>query len=145
MPKPTPRLLECAAVLTVFIIGLFAAGCDTAQPSPKIIVADGQTYLACQGSVWFGGEGNGNTFKVSFTDAAGLGHMLRGIKTLEVSDIPKMIDAPMPTGGPIPMVTSDGKPVVEGQIYLWDEGRQARFRNGTWEPVQIPNNACQRK
>jgi hypothetical protein len=43
------------------------------------------------------------------------------------------------------MFSSDGKPVVEGQTYTWPDSTQARFHNGTWEAVKIPNNACQSK
>ena len=131
--------------MAVIVCSLFAVGCDKAQSSPKFIVADGQTYFACKDMVWVDSEGgNGETtFKITFTDAAGLGHMLRGIKKLEVSDIPKLVDAPMPSNPS--MVSSDGKPVIDGQIYTWSDGTRARFHNGKWEAVQIPNNACQSK
>jgi hypothetical protein len=145
-PKPRRTTLDYAKVLMAIISSLFAAGCDRVQSAPKLILADGQTYLACRDMVWVDSEsvlGGGTTFKISFTDGAGLGHVLRGIKRVEVSDIPKFVDAPMPTNPG--MFTSDGKPVVEGLSYTWDDGTHARFRNGKWEAVQIPNNACQAK
>ena len=69
------------------------AGCDDIQQSPKLIDADGQTYVACSGLVWVNLEGGGlfgggGTFKVTFTDGAGLSHTLRGLKKIEVSDLP---------------------------------------------------------
>jgi hypothetical protein len=132
-------------MLAIISSSLFAAGCDRAQSSPKIIVADGQTYFACKDVVWVDSEGGSGetTFKISFTDAAGLGHMLRGIKKLEVSDIPKLVDAPMPSNPS--MFDRDGKAVVDGLIYTWGDGTKARFHDGKWEAVQIPNNACQSK
>jgi hypothetical protein len=95
--------------------------------------------------VWVDSEGgSGETaFKITFTDAAGLGHMLRGVKKLEVSDIPKFVDAPMPYNPS--MVDSDGKPVVDGRTYHWADGAQAQVHNGRWEPVKIPNDTCQSK
>jgi hypothetical protein len=53
---------------------MIAVACDEVQSAPKIIVADGQTYLACKDSVWVDSDGGfrgGTTFKISFTDAAG--------------------------------------------------------------------------
>ncbi len=145
MPKKLkPRTLYYEGLSIVIISSLFAAGCDRVQSAPRLILADGQTYLACKDSVWVDSEtilGGGTTFKISFTDANGLGHVLRGIKKLEVSDMPKLVDAPMPSNPG--MLTSDGSPVVEGQSYTWGDGTQARFHNGKWEAVQIPNNACQ--
>jgi hypothetical protein len=134
-------------IVLMIIISLYMIASGGVSSSPKIIVADGQTYFACKDLVWVAGDGGilagGNTFKISFSDAAGVGHMFRGIKTVELSDMPKLVEAPMPINPPT--YTSDGMPVVEGLIYTWDDGRKARFRNGTWEAVQIPNNACQSK
>ena len=146
MPKAEKSGLTCAGVLIALMSSMFALACDEVKSAPKIIVADGQTYLACKDSISVdsdGGFSGGTTFKISFTDAAGLGHLMRGIKKLEVSDMPKLVDAPMPSNPG--MSTSDGNPVVEGQSYTWGDGTQARFHNGRWEPVQIPNAACQTK
>ena len=127
---------------------LLAAGCDDVSNSPKIVEADGQTYIACRGLVWVTSEGGGllggsEIFKVSFTDAAGITHTLRGLKKVTVSDVPTLVPAPMPLNPSL--TTSDGKPVVEGNIYSWSDGSKARFHNGAWEPVQIYNDACKAK
>jgi hypothetical protein len=134
-------------IVLMTIISLYMIASGGVSSSPKMILADGQTYFACKDLVWVAGDGGilagGNTFRIRFSDAAGLDHMFRGIKTVEVSDMPKFVDAPMPVSPS--MVTSDGEPVVEGRSYRWDNGSQARFRNGAWEAVKIPNDACQSK
>ncbi len=134
---------------TVVISGaLFAAGCDNVSGSPRIIEADGQTYVACKGLVWVTSEGGGllggsESFKVSFTDATGLAHTLRGLKKVQVSEVPTLVPAPMPLNPSL--TTSAGKPVVEGNTYSWPDGSKAKFHNGAWEPVQIPNDVCKPK
>jgi hypothetical protein len=137
-------------VTLIILVNLVVNGCDDIQSSPKIIEADGQTHIACQeGAVWVTSEGGGllggtSTFKVSYTDVEGLGYVLRGIKAVQVSDVPKLVDAPMPSGSPDSPAnfTSEGTPVVEGQVYFWPDGTRARSHNGKWEPVQIPNAIC---
>ena len=57
MTKPKQWAPNCAVLLTIIIASLFASGCDKALSSPKIIVADGQTYLACKDMVWVDSEG----------------------------------------------------------------------------------------
>lgn len=138
------RLSNLAGAAVTIIATLIAIGCDRMESAPKLILADGQNYIACKDTVWVGSDspiGGEATFKGSFTDAAGLYHVLRGIKKLEVSDIPKLVDAPMPMNPA--NTTSDGKPVVEGMIYTWENGSQARFHNGKWEAVQVPNRICE--
>ena len=145
MENLKPRISERAAVSILVIGSLLAAGCDRVQAVPKLITADGQTYVACKDLVWVSSEGgilsSVATFKVSFTDAAGLGHIFRGVKMLEVSDLPRLIDAAMPVSPS--MLTSDGKPVIEGQVYYWPNGTRARLHYGAWEAVKILNDACQ--
>jgi hypothetical protein len=124
---------------------LFAAGCDNVTSSPKMIEADGQTYIACKDLVWVSIEGGGllgggETYKITFTDAAGLSHTLRGIKKVEMTDVPGMVPAPMPRNPT--MTSSDGKPVVEGNVYTWSDGSKARLHNGAWEAVRVPNDVC---
>ena len=73
--------MNARRLATVIISGaLFAAGCDNVSRSPRIIEADGETYVACKGLVWvseggglFGGSAS---YKVNFTDATGLAHTL---------------------------------------------------------------------
>jgi hypothetical protein len=86
-----PRKSKLALWLTV---SLLTAGCDTdtIEPGPKTVVADEREYLACkdlrvntEGRI-FGGT---STFKATFTDNNGLKHILHGLKTVYVSDIPQ--------------------------------------------------------
>jgi hypothetical protein len=84
---------------TVILSCAFLASCDAIQLSPKLIEADGQTYVACRGLVWVNFEGGGlfsggETFKVTFTDAPGLSHTLRGLKRVDVSGLPRMSGDP---------------------------------------------------
>ena len=70
---------------------------DSVKESPQLIEADGQTYVACRDPVYLSNEGGGGllggggetTFRVKFTDAAGLSHVIKGIKKLHVSELPK--------------------------------------------------------
>jgi hypothetical protein len=106
-----------------------------------LIVADGETYFACKDLVWVSSEGG--TFKVDFTDADGLNHVLRGIKKVYVSDIPKRVDAPMPY--PLPDVNgedSSGLSYKPGAVYGWDDGSKAMLKGGVWTPIKVPNTAC---
>jgi hypothetical protein len=58
---------------------------------PQLIEADGQTFVACgSDSVYISNEGSGEpAFRVKFTDAAGLSHVIKGVKKLHVSQLPK--------------------------------------------------------
>jgi hypothetical protein len=68
---------------------------------PQVIDADGQTFVACgtdsvyiaNESSWFGGE---ITFRVKFTDANGLSHVIKGIRKPHVSQLPKSTKACQP-------------------------------------------------
>jgi hypothetical protein len=116
--------------------------------APKVINADGETYLACRGQVSVNSEGGGlfgsaDIFKVSFTDVAGLSHTLRGIHKVQISDVPKMMDAPMPINPGF--LDRDGKPMTEGNTYTWTDGTQARYEHGQWVPAKVPNDACSSK
>ena len=126
------------------------AGCDGIKVAPKLIEADGATYLACKDFVWIGTEGGGflgaaNGIKISFTDRDGLEHLVEGVKTLSVSDIPALVAAPMPY--PLPGtdgVDSSGKPYVLGNVYTWADGTKAEFRGGAWHAVMQANLACEK-
>lgn len=110
-----------------------------------MIEADGNVHFACSGAVWVSKDSHAmlagsEVYKVSFTDAAGLSHMLRGVRKVSVSDVPPLIDAPLPVNPAL--VDKDGNPYKEGLTYEWGNGVKATFRNGNWEPVKIPNPAC---
>ena len=85
------------------------AGCsDIPSLSPKVIEADGGTFVACSGLVWVTSElfSGAGTFKITFTDAAGLGHTIRGLKKVEVRDLPP----------PVEIVSSDGVNYTGGDL-----------------------------
>ena len=78
------RLSLVVCVLTA------SSGCATWKESQQVIEADGETFVACRDLVWIENETSGGllgggdlTFRVKFTDAAGLSHIIKGIKKLQ--------------------------------------------------------------
>ncbi len=67
-------------------LALCLSACDNAQVAPKIIDADGKSYLACTGLVWVdktsGTFSSETVFKVSFTDSGNMSHTIWGIRKL---------------------------------------------------------------
>ena len=95
MNRDTTRI-RAQAFLIGTVIATVSCG-DSMKEPPQFIEADGQTYVACRdtlyisnegGAEWFGGGGE-TTFRIKFTDAAGLSHVIKGIKKLHVSELPK--------------------------------------------------------
>lgn len=124
---------------------LLMIACDDIMQSPKMIQADGATYVACKGAVWVSKDGNtlfGGTevYKVTFTDREGTSHSLRGVKKVTVSDLPQFVYAPMPYNPA--SLTTDGTRPKEGLTYTWNDGSKAIWKNGNWSPAQILNQAC---
>jgi hypothetical protein len=114
-----------------------------------LIVADGDTFVACNELVWITPEGGGllsggdTTYRLSFTDSNGLGHLIVGIKKLSVTDPPRFTPAPMPSAEPTLFDhDSSGNSYVEGQLYTWADGTQAIYSKGHWKPVLLPFNPC---
>jgi hypothetical protein len=114
------------------------------HPAPAAVEADGKTYVACStpdtGRGWFH-----STYYADFKDNNGQVVSLRGVEHLTVTNLPQETDAPMPTPGTDDMSyrDSDGKPLVEGRIYNWDDGTEARWKEGKWVPVKIENRVCE--
>ena len=85
--------LRAVQVVVVLVSCTFLVGCDLLpEPSPQRIVADGETYVACHGSVWVTLEGGGlfsggGTFKLTYTDQDLSTHVLRGLKKVETSNL----------------------------------------------------------
>jgi hypothetical protein len=84
-----------------------------------------------------------NTYYADFQDSNGSTISLRGIDKLIVTNLPQMIDAPMPVfrsmPDPLPDANGtakDGKPYQEGYTYTWPDGFAATFRNHQW--VSVP-------
>jgi hypothetical protein len=139
-----------ASVIVLIIVISFLASCDSMKESPQVIEADGQTYVACHDYVWINNEGGGllgggdTTFRIKYTDSGGLSHVVKGIKKLSVSELPKTVPAPFPYPTPDPQLGTDkdGNHYKEGSTYTWPNGSQAVLRNGEWKRVMVPNTAC---
>lgn len=111
------------------------------HPAPASIEADGKTYVACDtpdiGRGYFH-----STYYADFKDRDDSTVSLRGIDKLIVTNLPQMVDAPMPMFRsmpyPLPDVSgtdSKGKPYEEGLLYTFTDGSAAIFRNREWVPV----------
>jgi len=134
----------------MFALPCAIAGCDGIQMSPKEINADGNTYYACSGFIRAGSAegglfGSSTMFKVSFTDADGLDHVIWGIKNLSVNEMPQSVAVSMPSYLPDPKLGTDqnGNHYTEGVPYTWADGSKAILRNGAWRPVMVPNRTCE--
>lgn len=108
-----------------------------------------KTFYSCGQHMQVVSEGWGSSnFEVTFTDAEGLSHDMRGVKSVVVSDIPKTIQAPMwgfdeyvpgeqysNPDGTLGELIKEGDTVHKGD-------NQARLVGGKWVPVMIHNTAC---
>jgi hypothetical protein len=122
----TARLDKKKLTLPLALLALCAilSGCDSVpKMAPKMIVADGTTYFACQELVWIDSTGWGDqTYEVRFTEADGIKRDIRGIKHIEVSDIPPTVLSSLPPYPPDPKTSKDNN----GQPYV--EAKSIRFR-----------------
>ena len=135
-------------LVTAFVVFLgFALWDDVkgwfspAHPAPVSIEADGKTYVSCN-SPDIGRGYLHSTYYADFKDRNGSTVSLRGIEKLLVTNLPQMVDSPMPIFRsmpyPLPDVNGtdkDGKPYQEGFTYTWMDGSAATFRNHQWNPV----------
>ncbi len=140
---------ELAGVALLAVMGLALYGgyqvfLTVSADKNQLITADGETAIACTVSVskesgggWLGGT---DTFDVRFLDASGLAHELRGVRKVTLTELPKMIDAPMPSNPSL--IDGNGKPYLNGTVYRWTDGSQAKWQDGRWQAVQVPNDAC---
>ena len=117
--------MKSRRALLILALSCLTASCDNIKQSPQLIEADGQTYVACFGLVWINSDGGllggETTFTVSFSDASGLGRVVKGIKKLSVSDLPRLTPAPLPYPLPdaITGTDRDGNRYKEGLTYTW--------------------------
>jgi len=77
--------------LLLLVSCVILSGCSLPKDAPKIIVADQTTYVACRGEVWVFTDNSfagGTTYDVQFTQADGTEMDIRGIKHLEINDVP---------------------------------------------------------
>jgi hypothetical protein len=100
----------------LLIVTFACSACDYYRSSPQVIKADGEIFVACGSGIWTSSEGGGllggdTTFKISFTDPDGIDHLLRGVKKVSMTDIPKMVAERMPESLPAPdAIDRNGKP-----------------------------------
>ena len=82
------KLLLIAAALSAIQI----ASCRARRNGPKLIEADGVTYIACGGALWVEDENpreiDPRTFEVLFQDVQGINHELKRVRTLKITDLP---------------------------------------------------------
>lgn len=137
---------KMSQLFSIFIVAFFLYGCDRVQVAPRIIDADGEQYIACEGIVLVNDDSglfsNKPIYKISFTDLAGKNHVIRGVQNLHVSQ-PNDNIAPMPYYLPDVEKNADinGKPYIEGNIYTWENGAKAKLVKGKWAPVLL-SSAC---
>lgn len=162
--------MKFVAVVAVWTLLSLVSGCDyvvesmNAPGAPKMIEIesgkDAETFMACKGDIHIISTPSG--YKIDFIDAAGLNHLLYGIKRIHLTDIPKMIKSTVPYPEPslydfnnsddnLPTY-SNGTTIHNGNIVVWQSGAQARFvierdakgkeTNRRWEAIWIPNKVC---
>jgi len=128
----------------LFFSAFLMYGCEYNYQGPKIIEINGHTEVACRGQItilrFFGDW----VFQYSIHDRNGLMRTTYNYGKLKLRELPAMVTAPMPPY-PLPTTTSDGKPIPEGYIIVSSMGYRAKYHNGTWEPVMIPNDICKPK
>ena len=93
-------------------------------------------------SGFLGGE---TTYEIKFTDANGVDHDIRGIKHLEMSDIPSTVPSTLPDYLPDPKTGKDkyGNAFAEGIVYTLGDSTKAIIRDGRWQPIARKNPLCE--
>ena len=136
------------------VLALCMAGCDeipmhNLDGLPLGIEADGTIYVTCS-SYGLTSDGllGSDSYSISFRTPDGATIKLKGVKKLTISELPKMVDARMPSG-PLPNIKTDhpssGGSYIEGLTYTWTDGSQAQIKNGVWVAVKVPNTVCGEK
>ena len=114
-----------------------------AHPAPVALEADGTMYIACS----MPDTGRGffhSTYYADVDDNNGQRISLRGIEKLIITNLPKEVDAPMPSSLPaIGGKDIDGETIQEGHEYAWSDGNKAQLENGKWTPIKSENTVCE--
>jgi hypothetical protein len=136
-------------VITVTLIALLISGCSDFSFPPKTIIVDGDVHYACGGNyvrTFHEGLFGEGSFTVEFTDANGDRVQLRGVNKVTVRDLPTTVWSSLPLYLPDTTTEKDaeGKPYVEGEIYIWSKTEKATLKDGKWERIRIPNPACEK-
>ena len=129
-----------AGLLMLAFALLIFNGCGY-YSAPKLIEADGASYVACSGIVHvssdgglFGGE---TTYRISFTNDDNTDTVLKGVRRVTLTSIPTMVKSSLQTylSGPKTGADKNGTPFVEGSAYLSRPGdKMMTFQNGVWVP-----------
>lgn len=87
-------LLSIACVLASLGCFLYIHYVRPEHSGPKLVEADGITYIACGGAIWVRNEGNEKnpyeeTYYVLFKDSDGNPHELKQVRLLAVKDLPR--------------------------------------------------------
>lgn len=85
--------LRSVVRIVVLAIAASFGSCSSQPAGPKLIEADGVTYVACGGAVWGRNEGNPKdpnswSYEVVFKDVKGDTHELERVRMLKVTDLP---------------------------------------------------------
>ena len=133
----SPRSIALYALCVALI-----SGCHLPKNTPKLIHADDSDFIACGGFIWLSEEGGwGQTqFSVKFDDVDGLTHELHGLRKISFEDFPLRIPRPMPSyqGS----TDGNGNPLVNGNVYTWDDGSTGIWTGKGWKAVMKDNDVC---
>ena len=129
-------------VLAFVLLGFNGCGYYSA---PKLIEADGTSYVACSGVVRVSSDsglfGSETTYSISFTNDAKIDTVVKGVRNVTITSIPTMIKSSLQAHLPDPKTESDktSQPFVEGSTFLSGPGDKIMtFRNGVWVPEMNP-------
>lgn len=145
--KGTAYVAGWAGFLTLAFALLVFNGCGY-YSAPKVIEADGASYVACSGIVHVSSDGglfgSETTYSISFTNDDNTDTVVRGVRSVTITSIPTLVKSSLQTNLPDPKTDTDKNrtPFVEGSTYLsgGPGDKMMTFRNGVWVP-EI-NTAC---
>ena len=131
---------------------LLLSGCgfyptENTGNKPTSIKADGVQYFTCHPFTLSSSTSRFSTaYELSFDDPSrGGGKVeLKGVSKLEISELPSMVDSPMPVYLPDIKTDhlADGSSYKEGDVYTWPNGTKARIQDGKWKAVKVPSTVC---
>jgi hypothetical protein len=137
-----------AVVPVLFFVGCIEIPTHNLNEAPVAIRADEQDYFTCKAySLTEDGFFGNTSYTISFTSGADNTTItLRGVKKLTITELPEMVDAPMPTYLPDIKTDhpSDAPSYVEGRTYTWADGSKAAIKNGAWVAVKQRNTICRK-
>lgn len=88
------RESRAVAFVTLCSVAAFLVSCGRhSERAPKLIEADGSSYVACSGAVWMLDDSNFKdlgtwSYRVIFNDAKGIHHELKRVRILKITSLP---------------------------------------------------------